>query len=307
MKVIFMGTPEFSCPTLQKLIDDQEIEIIAVYTKEPKVAGRGHKVTNSAIHNLALKHNLKVITPKTLKTKESQAEFINLKADVAVVVAYGLILPKEILEGTKLGCINIHPSLLPRWRGAAPIQRTIIESDDETGITIIKMDEGVDSGNIIVQERFTIDNQILSSELEAKLSIMGAEILLKTLKEINSGNFQETKQNISLVTYAKKLEKEEAGINWNLEAKKIHDKIRGLNSTIGTFFIYQNERIKILKSEIINLENNEIPGKIINKNFTIACKDNAIKPLILQKPGKNPLKIEEFLRGFNFEIGEILK
>ncbi len=307
MKVIFMGTPEFSCPTLQKLIDDSEVEIVAVYTKEPKIAGRGHKITNSAIHNLALKNNLKVITPKTLKTAESQAEFINFKADTAVVVAYGLILPKEILEGTKLGCINIHPSLLPRWRGAAPIQRTIIEGDKETGITIIKMDTGIDSGNMIYQENFTLNEQISSQELENKLAIMGADILLKTLKKISLGNYPETSQNNSLVTYAKKLEKEEAQIDWNFEAEKIHNKIRGLNSTTGTYLTYESERIKILKSEIISLNNDEIPGKIIDKNFTIACKNNAIRPLILQKPGKNPLKLEEFLRGFNFEIGEILK
>ena len=307
MKVIFMGTPEFSCPTLQKLIDDSEIEIVAVYTKEPKIAGRGHKITNSPIHNLALKNNLKVITPKTLKTPETQAEFINFKADAAVVVAYGLILPKAILEGTKLGCINIHPSLLPRWRGAAPIQHTIIEGDKETGITIIKMDEGIDSGNIITQEKFTLDNQISSQELEDKLADMGADILLKTLKEINHGNYQETKQDNTLVTYAKKLEKEEAQIDWNFEAEKIHNKIRGLNSTVGTYLTYKNERIKILKSEIISLENNGIPGKIISTNFTISCKRDAIQPLILQRPGKNPLNLSEFLRGFNFNVEELLK
>jgi methionyl-tRNA formyltransferase len=307
MKVIFMGTPEFSCPALQKLIDDSEIEIVAVYTKEPKIAGRGHKITNSPIHNLALQNNLKVITPKTLKTPETQAEFINFKADAAVVVAYGLILPKAILEGTKLGCINIHPSLLPRWRGAAPIQRTIIEGDKETGITIIKMDEGIDSGNMITQEKFTLDNRISSQELEDKLADMGADILLKTLKEINHGNYLETKQDSSLVTYAKKLEKEEAQIDWNLEAEKIHNKIRGLNSTVGTFLTYKNERIKILKSEIISLENNEIPGKIISANFTISCKRDAIQPLILQRPGKNPLNLSEFLRGFNFNVEELLK
>jgi len=307
MKVIFMGTPEFSCPTLQKLIDNQEIEIIAVYTKEPKIAGRGHKITNSAIHNLALKNNLKIITPKTLKTAEAQAEFINFKADAAVVVAYGLILPKEILAGTKLGCINIHPSLLPRWRGAAPIERTLIEGDTETGITIIKMDEGIDSGNMIIQEKFTLDKQISSSELRVKLSIMGADILLKALKEINLENHQEIEQNSALATYAKKLEKEEGKINWNLEAEKIHNKIRGLNSAAGTYLTYKNERIKILKSEIITLSNDDIPGKIIDNNFTIACKRNAIRPLILQRPGKNSLDLKEFLRGFNFEIGEILE
>ncbi len=174
MKIIFMGTPDFACPTLEKLIADKEFEIVAVYTREPQIAGRGHKLQNSPIHELALKYGLKVITPKTLRNAEAQKEFHDLKADAAVVVAYGLILPQEILNATKLGCINIHPSLLPRWRGAAPIQRTIMAGDKETGINIIKMDAGIDSGDVIYSEKFLLSGKENYTDLAEKLSVMGA-------------------------------------------------------------------------------------------------------------------------------------
>jgi len=298
MKVIFMGTPEFSCVTLQKLIDDPEISVVAVYTREPQVAGRGHKITNSQVHDLALKNNLKIITPKTLKTAEIQKEFINLKADFAVVVAYGLILPDEILQGTKFGCINIHPSLLPKWRGAAPIQRSIMNGDSETGITIIKMDQGIDSGDMIYQEKFSLGFDIYYPELAKKLSQMGADILLKTLKKIYKGDYNLTKQDNTQATYAKKIDKEELKINWQISARQIQNQIRALN---GAYFVYNNERIRILKSVIID-ENvkNENTGELkISKNqLLISCKSGFIKPLILQREGKKPMNIDEFLRGF---------
>ena len=185
MKIIFMGTPNFALPTLQTIIDDPYFEIVGVFTKEPQMAGRGHKITNSPIHNLALQNNLKIFTPKTLKDPKIQKEFTDLNADVAVVVAYGLLLPKPILEAPKLGCVNIHPSLLPRWRGAAPIQRTIMAGDTETGVDIIQMDEGLDSGDVLAEEKLPLNDQINYQELAENLSQIGANLLIKTLKNIN--------------------------------------------------------------------------------------------------------------------------
>ena len=311
MKIIFMGTPSFSCPTLEKLIADKDFEVVAVYTREPQIAGRGHKITNSVIHDLALKHNIKVITPKTLKTPESQKEFLDLKADAAVVVAYGLILPEAILQGTKFGCINIHPSLLPRWRGAAPIQRTLMAGDEETGITIIKMDQGVDSGEMICQEKFTLDKKENYKNLAEKFSQMGAEILVKTLKNIRDGDFKPIEQKHDLSTYAKKIEKEECAIDWNLSAVEIDQKIRGLCGSLEAHFYYNEEKIKIFAAEIstenspINSDGKDI-GKILNEQFWIGCKEGKIRPTILQRPSKKAVTINEFLLGFKPEVGASL-
>lgn len=299
MKIIFMGTPEFSCPTLKKLIADPDFEIVAVYTREPQIAGRGHKLTNSPIHQLALEHGLKVITPKTLRNLESQKEFLDLQADAAVVVAYGLILPQEIIDGTKLGCINIHPSLLPNWRGAAPIQRPIMAGDSETGITIIKMDKGVDSGDMIAQEKFALDGTETYKNLAEKLSEMGAEILLQTLKNLRDEKVALTKQDSSLSTYAKKIEKSECEINWQDSAEEIERKIRGLNGSLEAHFIHNDEKIKIFAAEILDKNSCEkAAGEFLDENLAIQCGKGVIRPLILQRQGKKPMALEEFLRGF---------
>ncbi len=294
-----MGTPHFACPTLEKLIADPDFEIVAVYTREPQIAGRGHKLTNTPIHQLALQHGLKVLTPKSLKNYEAQKEFADFKADAAVVVAYGLILPSEILESPKFGCINIHPSLLPKWRGAAPIQRPLMAGDTETGITIIKMDQGVDSGDIIFQEKFSLQGNETYGELTDKLSKIGAEILVKTLKVIRDGKAAFTKQDNSLASYAKKIDKSECEINWQNSAEEIERKIRALNGSLGAFFWYKNEKIKIFSAEILdkNYEQKK-PGEILDDQLTIQCGKGTIRPLILQRPGKKPMPIAEFLHGF---------
>ncbi len=298
MKIIFMGTPEFACPTLKKLLLDDSFEIVAVYTKEPQIAGRGHKLTNSAIHNLALENNLKVFTPKTLKNSEVQKEFIDLKADISVVVAYGLLLPQEILDGTKFGCVNIHPSLLPRWRGAAPIQRTIISGDKETGVDIIKMDKGLDSGDVIAEEKFSLNGTETYNELANRLAEVGADLLVKTLKNLTNSISKAIKQDNNRVTYAKKIEKSECEINWNDSAVEIERKIRGLSGFLEAFFIYNGEKIKILTAKIIdeNLILGEA-GKILNNKFHIQCGKGILQPLILHRQGRKAMKIDEFLLG----------
>jgi methionyl-tRNA formyltransferase len=305
MKIIFMGTSDFACPTLQKLIGDQEIEIVAVYTKEPQKSGRGQKIVNSPIHEIALKHNLKIITPKSLKNQEVQQQFTNFNADLAVVVAYGLILPPEILSGTKWGCFNIHPSLLPKWRGAAPLQRTIMNGDQQTAVTIIKMDQGLDSGDIVFEEQITLNQDITYEQLSNQASIIGAEILLKTIKNIASNNFKLIKQDDSKATYATKIDKSECKINWNLPAKQIKQIIQGLSGFLTAYFECQNKKIKIYQAQIIDHDSdasalNIEPGTIIDNNLTIQCQTGKIRPILLQMEGKKIVHIDEFLRGFRF-------
>ncbi len=299
MKIIFMGTPHFSCPTLEKLISDPNFEVVAVYTKEPQAAGRGQKLKNSPIHDLALKHNLKIFTPKTLRDKEIQEKFFQFKADVAVVVAYGLILPPEILQNPRFGCINIHPSILPKWRGASPIQRPIINGDSETGVTIIKMDEGLDSGDIIYQENFSLLGHETYRDLSQKLSVLGAEALIKTLKNLNSNNFTLTKQDHASSTYAKKIDKSELEIDWNLDVKEIERKIRGLNGSMEAYFIHNNEKIKIFSAQIIDENSTQYnPGTIIDDQLRIQCGKGILQPTLLQRPGKRAMELKEFLLGF---------
>lgn len=290
-----MGTPEFACPTLKKLLADPNFEILAVYSREPQIAGRGHKLQNSPIHNLALQHNLKVITPKTLRDAEVQKEFSAFGADAAVVVAYGLLLPQEILDGTKLGCFNIHPSLLPRWRGAAPIQRTIMAGDKETAVCVIKMDKGLDSGDIVAQRNYALLGKETYGELEIKFAEIGAELLVESLK----GDLHRTKQSEIGLAYAKKLDKAECEIDWKKSAEEIDCQIRGLSGSLGAFFMLSEEKIKIFSAEILdkNSEGKE-PGKISENNFSIQCGKGVIRPLILQRQGKKVMSIEEFLLGF---------
>jgi len=298
MKIIFMGTPNFACPTLQKLIDDKEFEIVAVYTREPQIAGRGQKLQNSVIHELALKNNLKVITPKTLRNSEIQKEFCDLKADAAVVVAYGLLLPQEILDGTKFGCFNIHPSLLPRWRGAAPIQRTIMAGDEKTAVCIIKMDAGLDSGDIVMQQDFALLGNETYGELEKKFSEVGADLVVKTLKNARDGKLHGVKQDSALATYAKKLDKAECEIDWKKTAAEINCLIRGLSGSLGAYFMHKDEKIKIFAAKIIDENSAEKnAGEILNEKFFIQCGKGIIQPTILQRQGKKPMPIEEFLLG----------
>ncbi len=295
-----MGTPEFACPTLEKIISDTDFEIVAIYTKEPKIAGRGHKLTNSPIHELALAHDLKVITPKTLRDQVRQKEFTDLQADIAIVVAYGLILPTEILNGTKFGCVNIHPSPLPHWRGAAPIQRQIMNGDVESGITIIKMNEGIDSGDVIYQENFLLNLDETYQNLSKKLSVMGAEILVKILKKNPDGKFILTRQDDALATYASKIEKMECEIDWKSSAKEIERKIRGLSGSLGAYFNNDGEKIKILSAKIIEEDSCKFaPGEIIDDRLSIQCSKGVIRPIILQRQGRRAMDLREFLLGFN--------
>ncbi len=221
--------------------------------KEPAISGRGQKINNSPIHKLALKNNIKVITPKTLRNSDVITEFQNFKADSCVVVAYGLILPKEVIDGTKFGCVNLHPSYLPKWRGAAPLQRQLMNGDQKTATTIIKMDEGIDSGDMINQKVFDLDDKITYTDLANKFADDGANLILKSLKELENGTAKLISQDDDQATYAKKINKTEAKIDWSKSAKEINQLIRGLSGNIGAYFTdKENNRIKILRAKIID-------------------------------------------------------
>ncbi|MBL6665208.1 MAG: methionyl-tRNA formyltransferase [Rickettsiales bacterium] len=299
MRVIFMGTPEFSIPALEKLIDNNNFDIAACYTSPPSIANRGQKITKSPIHQLAQKHNIKVITPKTLRDKETQAELRDLKPDVIIVVAYGLILPKEVLEIPKYGCINIHPSLLPRWRGAAPIQRPIMAGDKETGVAIIKMDEGLDSGDIINVKKITIKDSDDYIDISSNLSKIGSELLIISLNEIKEGTANYVKQDDKLASYAKKLTKQECHIDWQESARDIYNKIKGLRGTLTAYFEYKGEKIKIHTATII--DDSQINDEIgfVNNDFEIQCAKGIIKPEIVQRPGKKAMSLKEFMLGLH--------
>lgn len=300
-----MGTPDFSLPTLKKLSEDQDFEILAVYTKEPKIAKRGQKIQKSVIHDFALSKNLAVLHPKNFKDQKTQQEFINFKADIAVVVAYGLILPSEILTAAKYGCVNIHPSMLPKWRGAAPIQRSIMAGDTETSIAIMKMDEGLDSGDVIDQMLIKIEESDNYKILSDKLSVLGAEFLLKTLKKIQKNDFTLSKQDHSKATYANKIEKSECLIDWQQNCRNIINKIRALSGFLDAYFFYKNEKIKILSAEIIDENNQNFQvGTIIDDKFSIQCLTGIIRPIIIQKEGKKPILLKDFLLGNKPSIGD---
>lgn len=304
MKVILFATPDFAIPTL-KLLHNSQHEIIAVYTKPAKPQGRGMQLKNTPIFEEAIKLGLPVFTPKTLKNPDEWEKLKDFNADIFVVVAYGLILPKEVLNIAKFGCVNIHPSLLPRWRGSAPLQRAIMEGDKKTGVCVMMLSEGIDDGDILVCKTVDITENTDIESLHDTLSVDGAKLMLDCLNDIEKqGKINTTKQATTGITYANKIEKEEGKINFNDSVEKIDRLIRALGTITGTYFEYNNERIKIIKASIRqSLNNNEKQlqnGEIIaNKNeLFIKCSNGLLYPLILQREGKKALKVEEFIKGF---------
>ena len=302
MKIVFMGSPEFACPTLEKLANSNN-EIIGVYTKAPKNSGRGMKEVKSAIHKLAEKFSLNIFTPKKLKDPDELNKFKEINPDIAIVAAYGLIIPKEFLKIPKFGFINIHPSDLPRWRGAAPIQRTIIAGDEKTAICIMNMDEGLDTGDIILKKEIFLDDKITAKELHDKCSKLGADMILETLKlfEINKVIYR--KQNSKGVTYAEKISSQEELLNFNLTAIEVNNIIRALSPKPGGYFIYNNEIIKIICATTEEGNKNHQPGTVIDNNLSIACKGSILKPTLLQRQGRKMIYTDAFLRGFAITKG----
>lgn len=305
MKIVFMGTPDFAVPTLQKLIDNEK-DVVAVYTRKAKKSNRGFKLQNTPIYEVAEKHNIKIFTPATFKNGKNLDELKELKPDVIVVVAYGLILPKELLDIPTYGCINLHPSLLPRYRGCAPMERCLLSGDKESGICIMKVDEGLDSGDIIDIYKCDIDKNMDIQELKEKFSIIGADMILKIIEKLEKGeNLNYIKQDHSLATFTDKITNEDAKIDWqNDSVITIHNKIRALNDSVGVYLYHNNNRIKLIKSDYILKENNTNLATIQDKYFSINCKDGILKIITLQKEGKKAMNIKDFVNGYKFNIGD---
>lgn len=294
-----MGTPAFALPTL-KALQESTHEIVAVYTQPPRPAGRGQKDTPSPIHQFALAHGLKVYMPVSLKPPEAHAEFAAHKAEVAVVVAYGLLLPKPVLESYPRGCINVHPSKLPRWRGAAPIQRTIMAGDKETAICIMQMDEGLDTGDILLQKNYPIAEGTTAGQLHDLLAEEAGALVLQTLEKCPVG----VKQSASGVKYAKKISKDECHIRWDQPAKTIYHHILGLSPSPGATFTYNNEMIKIFDASYDSRDTGKPPGTLLDNRMGIACNPGLLYPTEIQRAGKKRMSIAEFINSFHFTIGD---
>jgi methionyl-tRNA formyltransferase len=295
MRLIFMGTPEFAVPTLAAL-NGAGHDIAAVYTRAPKPGGRrGLELQPTPVERQARELGVRVLTPATLKTGEVQAEFRAFSADAVVVVAYGLILPKPVLDAPKLGCFNVHASLLPRWRGAAPIHRAVMAGDAETGVTIMKMDEGLDTGAMAMVERMTIGPDATTGDLHDALARLGADAMTRALAALERGMLTLTPQPDSGVTYADKIAKDETRIVWTKSWHEVHNHIRGLSPFPGAWFELDGVRIKALRAT--RGEGKGAPGTVLDEHLTIACGDGAVRLTQVQRAGKQPMTAEEFLRG----------
>ena len=303
LNIVFMGTPEFSVPALHALIKNK-FNILKVYTQPPKKSKRGQKVNSSPIEEFCIKNKISFSNPPNLNSEEELKIFKNLSPDIVVVVAYGQIISKNFLDIVKFGFINIHASLLPKWRGAAPIQRAIMNGDTKTGVSIMKIKEKLDSGPILMSKEIALDQNVTHGEIEKKLSLMGANLLIKGLKTIEDSTLKFIDQKHSNATYAKKINKGETKINWNQDANKILSHIHGLSPSPGAWFEFENERFKVLRAKTSQL--NGKSSSVLDENLTIACKSNSIQILELQRQGKNKQTTNEFLLGRKISKGSVL-
>ena len=300
-RIVFMGTPEFSVSALKSLVDSNH-KVLAVYSQPANKAHRGQKIIPSSVELFAKKCSLHLRTPVILDNDEEYNFLKSLKPDIVVVIAYGKIIPKRFFNLAKYGFINVHASLLPKWRGAAPIQRSIMNLDNQTGISIMKIVEELDAGPVMHQDKIEINEKIDTLTLSKVLSKLGANSILNAINKIEKGEARFKEQNHSEATYAKKISKEEGRINWNQSAKKVLAKINGLNPNPGAWFEHNKERYKVWKAKIVNEDSD--PGKTLDDKLTIACSEQSIKILEIQKEGKNKQSTDEFLLGNKIKQGE---
>lgn len=301
MRVIFMGTPEYAVPSL-KALHAAGHEIVAVYSQPPRAAGRGKSLRKVAVHDAAEALGLDVLTPENFKDPQEVERFRALDADVAVVIAYGLLLPQAVLDAPKLGAVNLHASLLPKWRGAAPIQRAIMAGDDATGVCLMQMEAGLDTGPVLARREIAIDEADTSGTLHEKLAALSSEIIVENLPKFQ--DLPRAPQDNARATYARKIEKSEAEIDWALPAQIIKNHIHGLSPFPGAWSSFNGERIKFHQVHVVEIVGEA--GVICDDRFTIACGKNAIAVDVLQREGKRAMPIDEVLRGFRFEIGDRL-
>lgn len=309
LRVVFMGTPDFSVPTLMEIVG-QGHDLVACYSQPPRPAGRGMELKKSPVHEAAESFGIPVFTPTSLKSEDEQERFAGLDADVAVVVAYGLLLPKAVLDAPQFGCLNLHASLLPRWRGAAPINRAIMAGDKESAVQVMRMEEGLDTGPVCMSESVAITENMTAGELHDHLSALGGDLMVRALAALSRGALGEQGQAEEGVTYAAKLSKQETRINWSQTASDVHNHIRGLSPfpgawcemTLGT----KPERVKILRSALS--EGAGTPGTVTSANGApvIACAEGAVRLDEVQRAGKRPMSGEDFLRGVSLSEGVVL-
>ncbi|MCW5701561.1 MAG: methionyl-tRNA formyltransferase [Bradyrhizobium sp.] len=304
LRLIFMGTPDFAVPTLLELVAHGH-DIMAVYTRAPKPAGRGMKLQATPVEQEARRLGIPVMTPTTLKTPEALEQFSAYDADAAVVVAFGMILPQAILDAPRSGCFNLHASLLPRWRGAAPINRAVMSGDAETGVMVMKMDAGLDTGDVAMAERLTITDRMTASDVHDALARLGADLMVRAMAALERGTLQLIKQGEAGVTYAAKIEKAEGKIDWSRPAHAVLRHIHGLSPFPGAWSEMpvdgETARLKILRCEPAGGTGS--PGTLLDDQLTIACGDGAIRIVELQRAGKAPMKTAEFLRGTPLKAG----
>ena len=302
MKIIFLGSADFSVPTLAKLIEAGH-EIACIYSQPPRRSGRGKKVNLTPVHEMALKFGIPVRTPENFNLEIDKSLFFDINADLAVVVAYGLILPSEIIEAPKNGSLNIHASILPKWRGAAPIHRSIMSGDSETGVCIMKMDAGLDTGPVVSTEIMPIESNDTTSSLSNRLADLGAKLLIESIRRLD--RLVPEPQSTAEISYAKKIDKKEAKIDWSLYFQKIELQIRGLSQFPGAWAYYNGERIKFLNVRTNSSTGNDkvAPGTVIGEPLVIACNGGSLEIVSLQRSGKSVQTAEDFLHGFPIQIG----
>jgi methionyl-tRNA formyltransferase len=305
MRLAFMGTPEFAVPTLDALVSAGH-QVVAVYTQPPRPANRGKKLTPSAVHVRAEELGLPIRTPVSLRTSEAQAEFSALDLDAAVVAAYGLILPQPILDGPFHGCLNVHGSLLPRWRGAAPVQRAILAGDDKTGVMVMQMEAGLDTGPVRATTEIEIGNKT-TGELTAELAELGAELIVSVLADLPA--YPSISQSQEGVTYAAKIDKAETRIDFSASAEQIARQIRAFNPAPGAWFEFEGERYRILQAEVTSVlpQAENRPGLVFDNHLTIACATGAIRPIFIQRAGKPAMPTADLLRGQPLPAGTVLQ
>jgi methionyl-tRNA formyltransferase len=297
MRIVFMGSPDFAVPSLNALVEAGH-DVIAVYSQPPRPAGRGKGERKTAVHERADELGIEVRTPRTLRDEHEQARFRGLDTDLAVVAAYGLILPKPVLEAPKGGCINVHASLLPRWRGAAPIQRAILAGDEETGITLMQMDEGLDTGPMLLDAPVLIDDRN-AGELTEKLAEAGYFALRRYLDD--PSKYPPRPQPAAGVTYASKIEKSEAQLDFTQDASAVKRQVQAFNPAPGAWFEFMGERIKVLEAEVV--PGSGPPGMVADDHLKIACGERAIRPVVVQRAGRTRMHADELLRGFPIPKG----
>jgi methionyl-tRNA formyltransferase len=303
LRLVFMGTPDFAVPTLLELAAAGH-DIAAVYTREAKPAGRGMGLQVAPVEREARRLALPVLTPRTLRNEVEQAQFRSHEADAAVVIAYGLILPKAILETPKLGCFNVHASLLPRWRGAAPINRAVMAGDAETGVTIMRMDEGLDTGPMALAERAPIGADATAGDVHDELARVGAGLMTRALAAAERATLSVTPQPEDGVTYAAKISKSETRIDWAQPASAVHNHIRGLSPFPGAWFEHDGVRVKVLRST--RARGSAAPGTVLDDSLAVACGEGAVRLVSVQRAGKQPMSAQEFLRGARIAPGTCL-